>query len=535
MDINPRKNTSGLRTRIKAYGIFLLRWGWFAVLLMALSTYLTSIIPDSTSINGYQATLNIQVQLTTSENRLELFNTTTFFAGILKSPGTLNLAQPLLEKKQIAPLFVSSVPQSNQLTGLEGIITTTPVLDTNIVQLTATWTTSQDASTIVTTVYQAFLQNIHTARSLVSDKLKEDLSTDLVQAQDDSANTQSVLQNLFSTGHTNTSEYQLLSTLHSQQQSRVNTINQLLLQVGNQGFGPNDVFQLANTSPIIATFPGAGPTLGLRLELSPFVGLIMGLGGILLAARFSNRLPLRGRKREVFLPHIGVVIPTVPHLHKIRLQVPEEIASPCVLLLRRLKHAAAEHEKRIKLITVTSPQEKEGKSTIAAELALTAAQLGYQTLLIDAHPEHPVLHSWFNVSNTQGILNILPSLATNTVNDGNLSQAIVQLQPKLGLLTIGNSPGSASSTLQKEEMRVNELSVLLAKLGNMADFVILDSGSLLIEAYASNIAMLSDMLLLVVDANKSQSTKVQEATDYLADISIPYITVLNRTASEDVE
>ncbi len=66
---------------------------------------------------------------------------------------------------------------------------------------------------------------------------------------------------------------------------------------------------------------------------------------------------------------------------------------------------------RSNIIMVTSPQPGEGKSTTAINLAITTAQLGYQTLLIDADLRQPVLHRVFNQERQPGLSDILQSEA----------------------------------------------------------------------------------------------------------------------------
>ena len=60
-------------------------------------------------------------------------------------------------------------------------------------------------------------------------------------------------------------------------------------------------------------------------------------------------------------------------------------------------------------VLITSPQPGEGKSTTAINLAITTAQLGYNTLLIDADLRRPVLHKVFNIEREPGLVDILHS------------------------------------------------------------------------------------------------------------------------------
>jgi Mrp family chromosome partitioning ATPase len=55
-----------------------------------------------------------------------------------------------------------------------------------------------------------------------------------------------------------------------------------------------------------------------------------------------------------------------------------------------------DHAKKTLLVTSSGP--KEGKSTTVSNLAITFAQMGNRTLLIDADLRRPILHKLFNIS-----------------------------------------------------------------------------------------------------------------------------------------
>jgi len=64
---------------------------------------------------------------------------------------------------------------------------------------------------------------------------------------------------------------------------------------------------------------------------------------------------------------------------------------------------------RANCFLITSPQPGEGKSTTAINLAVTTAQMGYDTLLIDADLRRPKLHKIFRLNRELGLVDILQS------------------------------------------------------------------------------------------------------------------------------
>ena len=62
---------------------------------------------------------------------------------------------------------------------------------------------------------------------------------------------------------------------------------------------------------------------------------------------------------------------------------------------------------QLKTILVTSSTPGEGKSTTAANLAITMAESGNRVLLIDADLRKSVVHKMFQLPNLKGLTNVL--------------------------------------------------------------------------------------------------------------------------------
>jgi len=329
-------------------------------------------------------------------------------------------------------------------------------------------------------------------------------------------------------------QYLLLSNLHTKQLQRINRINGLLLTLQQQGVGSNSILALGSNTPDIMTVSTNQPTQGQRLALAPLVGLIMGLSGAMLASRFSNKLPLRGKKREKVLPYVTTIIPVLPKLHnnRLRLKVLNKFSAEYLLLLRRLVAQAGEDEKELHFITITSPKGQEGKSTTATGLAIAAAQSGLRTILVDANSQRPVLHTWFQHPNMTGTLDAIRSLAKGIVGPSPILSTSVN---NLSLIPIGNPNQGESPNALEETLRVDGLRALTELLSSKTDLIIFDGPSLLTGPSAVNLASLSDIVLLIIDAKKSKSSTVLEAREFLSTMGVPFDTVLNRTEREVVE
>ena len=74
-------------------------------------------------------------------------------------------------------------------------------------------------------------------------------------------------------------------------------------------------------------------------------------------------------------------------------------------LLQRLKRLESGRE--LKVLMVTSANLSEGKSTICALMAITAAKKGVKTLLVDVDVRRPTVHKLFNVEREPGLTGVL--------------------------------------------------------------------------------------------------------------------------------
>ena len=71
------------------------------------------------------------------------------------------------------------------------------------------------------------------------------------------------------------------------------------------------------------------------------------------------------------------------------------------IMLRR------ETPQRADLVAIVSASSTEGRSTLAAELAIAFAEAGHPTLLVDADLRHPSQHQLFDLPNRQGLAQLL--------------------------------------------------------------------------------------------------------------------------------
>lgn len=184
---------------------------------------------------------------------------------------------------------------------------------------------------------------------------------------------------------------------------------------------------------------------------------------------------------------------------------PKAIVSENIKRLRtNLQFTAV--DKNIKTILVTSSNAGEGKSFVAANLAISFAQADKKVLLVDCDLRKGRAHKLFGVTNTAGLSNLLA---------GNLKDFASYIRPtrvdKLDIITCGTYPPNPSELLasKKNKSLVKLLrdyyNVVIfdgAPVGGLADSVILSS-------------LVDETLIVVKDAStaKNELLATKDALD----------------------
>jgi len=162
---------------------------------------------------------------------------------------------------------------------------------------------------------------------------------------------------------------------------------------------------------------------------------------------------------------------------------------------------------RAKTVLVTSPAASDGKTTLVSNLAITMAQAGQKTLILDADLRKPMQHEIFGVDCDSGLTDVLASKAS-------LKDAIHSTPVKnLDILTTGPDVPNPSEMLNS-----TAFTRTLAELAANYDRVIIDSPPVMPVTDARIIAALCNVTVLVLRAEESTRKASQQARDGLLSV-----------------
>ena len=181
-------------------------------------------------------------------------------------------------------------------------------------------------------------------------------------------------------------------------------------------------------------------------------------------------------------------------------------------------------DKNIKSILVSSAGPGEGKTTTVANMAITYANLGKKTLLIDTDLRRPVVHKILDLKKDFGITNYLSGV------EDDFSSLIQKTDiENLSVVTSGIIPPNPSELLGSTKM-----SKLVKDLENTWDVVLFDSPPLVAVTDATMVSKEIDKIIIVVKVGHTDKRAFEHTISSLKNVGAPIGgVVLNAVTQKD--
>ena len=293
-----------------------------------------------------------------------------------------------------------------------------------------------------------------------------------------------------------------------------------------EGGGTSQV-KIETIQPAVPATKPASPNVPLNLALGLLVGLAVGIGAAVLRTVLDTRIhsshdielvtdkPMLGgisfdpdAKRRPLVVHVD---PRSPRAESFR------------TLRTNLQFLDIEGAPRTFVITSSVPGE--GKSTTAANLAISLAETGARVALVDGDLRLPRIAEYMGIEGAVGLTDVLIGRAE--LND------VLQKWGR-GLLCVlpsGRIPPNPSELLGSRNM-----SKLLATLGSEFDYVIIDAPPLLLVTDAAVISKLAGGAILVAASGRTKKAELvgaMRALDYIGSKLLGIVVTMLPTKGPD--
>lgn len=255
--------------------------------------------------------------------------------------------------------------------------------------------------------------------------------------------------------------------------------------------------------------------------MSIALGLAMGIGIAVLLERLDDSVRSPTELSDSYqLPVLGL-IPAINSGELVssdagdatglsRIVTHADPRSPVAEAYRSLRTnlAFTRMQRGLRSLLLTSPGPADGKSTTVANLAITFAQQGQRTLLIDADLRRAVLDKTFGVARAPGLTDVI-------IGEATLAESVHETQvPNLSVLTSGQLPPNPSELLGSSAMRD-----VLAQMEDSYDVVLFDSPPLLAVTDAAVLSTIVDGTIVIARMGATQRRALWRAVSQLRAVS----------------
>jgi polysaccharide biosynthesis transport protein len=427
------------------------------------------------------------------------------------APQDLQVAQDLAQTYAEAAHTRRVLTQAAARIGLDGLsardldsrVQTRRVVGTQLLRITAGDTEPARAAELANAVAQVFITTNAELQATRYATSRENLTALIDRLQKDIDARQSAINDLGAQPSSPLRDAQLVqlqNALGQMRDTQYNTVRSLEdLRVSEA--------RLSNTATVLdPAVPPDDPIRPNRFSTTVFAaiaGLIVAVASALLAEYLDDR-PFDAQRvsRGLALPTLGL-LPRGDASVSLRDDTSRQSIETYRVLRSRLAFALADRDARSVLIA--SAVEGEGKSTVAANLAVALAEAGNRVILVDADIYRPAQIRLFELPNERGLANLLSE-------DSQDAASVLQgtWVPTLRVLASGPVPADPSALLSSKRVEA-----LLAELGAICDILVIDTPPLLARPDGVLLGPHVDSVLLVVDARRTRVRQAAKALELL--------------------
>ncbi|WP_052888720.1 P-loop NTPase [Thermogemmatispora carboxidivorans] len=499
---------------------------WWLVAICCLAVGAGALIASKLMTPLYQASVLMQVTVRTGNNLADYNN-------LLASDQLVDTEAMLITSQPVLTEVASHYPGLSAST-LASRVSATTETNTQLFKVSVLDESPTRAAALANDIAQTFIKQQDAALQQDNQRSQQQLQQELTSTEQQINSVSNQISKIEST----TNDAQQISVLQSRLkalQDRYSQVQDALVQLELTEAENGNILRVVQQAT-----PPTSPAQP-RVLLNVGAGLVTGLLIGVLLALLLEQLDTRVRTGELLAQLFGY--PVLATVWRVRSSEEKEIFNPkehAGLIesyrILRTNIGFCSIDTPVNYLLITSSVPGEGKSTVAANLAIFMAKAGKRTLLVDADMRRPTLHRLFGVSAAEAGLSSaimamsqssttpLPSVSASrkrpTEQGGILDSFLYETTTaNLWLMPAGHLPPNPPELLDSQAMR--------NLLSNLADYyfdiVIFDAPPLLGLADASILASRVDSALLVADITRARKEHIRQARALLRQTGVRII------------
>lgn len=506
---------------------------WYIILICFLVVGLGAYIDSKLMTPLYQSSVIVQVVIRSGSNNQADYNNLQASDQLVQTEADLATDDTVL--REVASHYPDLT--SSQLAGevSSTIKLNTQLFEIDVVDPSPTQAASL-ANDVAATLIKQQSQTIQQDNALAQQQIQQNIDQTSQQIHD----TSTQISALQASGG-NQGQKVLLQAQLSGLQQRYSLWQAALAQLGlTQAQSGNPLRVVQPAQP--ATKPVRPNTL-LNTGVGLLVGLLLGMLLAVLYERLDTHVRTPGRITQL------LKWPVLATIWRTSSLSPGDMINPAgqnvnvePFRILRTNIGFSSPEKPLHSMIVTSAQQGDGKSVIAANLAMFMAKAGKSTLLIDGDLRHPVQHTFFKLPpNKWGLSNALVALSMPSIprtpsrqqfimktssvqSQGGSTTTKLSLEPFIHAVGIPNLRIMPSGPLLPNPSEFLESKVMQRFLTMVAscgaEIVIIDTPPLLGFSDTSILASKVDGALIIVDTTRATKEKLKQMKAILSQTGV---------------